>query len=78
MVKPKIDNETKEEKFRRIAAKRTQVVLDRLRVLGNCANKSIYSYSDAQVEQMFREIEDELSKIKHKFGAKQKKFEFKL
>ena len=38
MVKIKVKDESKHEKFIRIATGRTQKVLDYLRILGNCAN----------------------------------------
>lgn len=75
MAKPKIARETKEERFKRIASARTQKILDALRLLGNCANKNIYSYSEEDVAKIFRAIEKELRRIKMLFdGTRNNKF----
>jgi hypothetical protein len=69
------DNETKHERFRRIASKRTNDVIDRIRILGNCANRSSYEYADAEVNKIFSEIENQLKLTKLKFaGIKRRQF----
>ena len=45
-------NETEEERFRRLATKRTNVVLDGLRRLGNLSSRTNYSYSEEDVEKI--------------------------
>lgn len=56
---------------------RTDVVLNRLRVLGNCANKSSYEYTESDVNKMFAVIEEELHRVRTKFkNTKREKFEF--
>jgi hypothetical protein len=45
-------NETAEERFRRLATKRTNVVLDGLRRLGNLSSRTNYSYSEEDVEKI--------------------------
>jgi len=37
--------ETRREKFKRLAEKRTNAVLEQLRILGNLSNKANYDYS---------------------------------
>ena len=64
--KPPID-ETKDGKFKRIAAMRTNEILNRLRTLGNCANKAVYEYRDEDVEKVFSAIEEQLRLVKTKF-----------
>lgn len=61
--------ETKEQRFKRIAAARTQRVLDDLRLLGNCAKKGPYSYTREDVGKIFREVEKELKRIKVLFDS---------
>lgn len=78
MVKPKILNETKEDKFKRIASARTQKVLDSLRLLGKCANKSVYSYSDQEIRKIFNAIEEELREQKRLFKGEKKEKQFTL
>lgn len=74
LVKPKVDNETKEEKFKRIATARTQRILDDLRLLGNCANTKTYNYSDQEINKIFSAIEMELKRTKSLFKKKKTKF----
>lgn len=70
-------NETKKEKFERLAALRTNEVLKRLRILGNCSNRNFYEYTDRDIQKIFSAIEDELKTIKAMFRKSQQK-EFKL
>ena len=59
--------ETKEEKFIRLAERRVNVVLERLGMLGQLSDKKNYSYTDAQVNKIFRAIETEVKATKGKF-----------
>jgi len=67
----KMDNikESREERFKRIAAFRTQKILDYIRLLGNCSNKSSYSYNDIDVNKIFFTIERELKNTKDIFKS---------
>ena len=76
MVKPKIENETRTEKFRRIAAARTNRVLNDLRLLGNCSNPGIYAYSKEDVDRIFTTIQKELKRVRSMY--KKEKVEFTL
>ncbi len=77
MVKIRIKNENKKEKFLRIAENRTQRILNDLRLLGNCSNTSVYSYDDVQTSRIFKAIEDELKRVKILF-SKNKNRSFSL
>ena len=68
MVKIKIVDETKHDKFVRLATKRTQNVLDALRILGNCSNLHTYEYSKDEVEKVFKSIKGMLEEVKQKFN----------
>ena len=57
----------KKERFKRLATKRTNNVLQKLKVLGNCSNQQIYNYTEGQVDVMFSVIEKKLKEIKSKF-----------
>lgn len=70
--------ETKEDNFKRIASKRTEKVLDALRKLGNCSNRSIYSYSNEDVSKIFTAIDHEVKRIKTLFNIKAKSNKFTL
>ena len=74
MVKPKIENETKEERFKRIATLRTRRALDNLRLLGNCANTGSYSYTQEEVNKIFSSIEKELRRVKSLFNKPKTEF----
>jgi len=68
-------NQKKREAFLRLATKRTNRVLDRIRVLGHCANRHQYEYTQEDVRKIFRAIEAELRTVKAKFqNAEQSKF----
>jgi hypothetical protein len=68
MVKPRVENETKEKKFKRIAASRTNRILNDLRLLGNCSNRSIYSYSKEEVDKIFSALHRELRRVRTRFS----------
>lgn len=71
--------ETKRERFIRVAEKRTQKILDMMRLLGNCANKNNYEYTKADVDKIINAIEQELDILKLKFkGADYYKSDFRL
>ena len=69
----KFTKEAKRERFLRLATLRTNLILDRMRVLGHCANKSAYSYTDEDIDKIFGELEDELRIIKAKFKSREKR-----
>lgn len=62
--------ETRNEKFIRLAENRTNNAINCLRLLGNCANKSNYDYTDDQVEQIFKAIDKAVADMKSKFKTK--------
>jgi hypothetical protein len=69
------ENESKRDAFRRLATQRTNAVLERLRILGRCANRQSYEYDSEDVNKIFRTIEIELRDVKAKFkDSKQTKF----
>ena len=43
------ENESKRERFVRLAEARTNKIIDMIQLLGNCANKSNYEYSKEDV-----------------------------
>jgi len=59
--------ETRHDKFKRIAAKRTNDILEKIRILGNCSNKSSYEYTEEDVNKIFSEIDKQLKQTKAKF-----------
>ena len=70
-----IRQETRHERFKRIAAKRTNEILEKIRILGNCSNKSSYDYTEEEVNKIFSEIEKQLKLTKAKFlGGRRERF----
>lgn len=70
-------NENKRDRFRRLATLRTNTVLKRLKVLGNCANRSAYEYTEDDLDKIFLEIERTVKDTKAKFHFPKKR-EFRL
>lgn len=75
--KPPI-NETKNERFKRLAEYRTNEVLNKLKVLGNCANRQAYDYSEEEIRKIFDTIEKMTREVKSKFHFTPKNKGFKL
>lgn len=73
MVKPKVEHESKQEKFKRIASSRANRILEDVRLLGNCSNTSSYEYSEEDIRKIFNAIESELRKVKILFDKKKTK-----
>lgn len=73
-------NEEKHNTFLRLAKPRTQKVVNSLKILGNCSNKSSYDYSHLEIIKMFDYIKKALEETENKFLAKTKEqkelFEF--
>lgn len=64
----------KEARFKKLGTKRTIEVLDRLRILGNCADRRTYSYLDDDIEKIFKVIDEQVKIVKSKFKKPKKGF----
>ena len=64
--------ESRAERFKRVAERRTEAVLRQIRILGNCSNKSTYQYTDQEVSKVFRAVEDQLRITKSRFKVNRK------
>ncbi len=64
--------------FKRIASSRTNEVVRRLKILGNCANRSYYDYTEDEVSKIFSEIERKVREAKVKFTFPNRDKEFRL
>lgn len=62
-----MSNESKRDKFVRLAEARTNKIIDMIRLLGNCSNSRVYEYNKDDVKKIFSTIEDELKIAKSKF-----------
>lgn len=75
MVKVKYNS--KRERFVNVAEARTQSIIDKIRILGHCSNKSLYDYSPDEIERIFKAIQEQLAQTKTKFVRRDTK-RFKL
>lgn len=66
------------ENFKRLASSRTNEVMRRVKILGNCANRSHYDYTEEEINKVFSEIERKIRETKAKFSFPYKDKEFKL
>lgn len=66
-------SEEKHEKFKRIATKRVNEILSKIDTLGNCSNKSNYSYEEEDIQKIFKAIEQKLKETKSLFKTKKEK-----
>lgn len=67
------NKETRQERFKRVAERRTNEIINKLRILGNCANRSTYAYTDEEINKIFTAIEKELREVKSQFTRTNKK-----
>lgn len=71
--------EDKRERFIRIAENRTNKILDMLKLLSNCSNKSNYEYTEEDIRKIFSAIEKETKNAKIAFsGGESKEEKFTL
>lgn len=65
------ENETKEERFIRIATPRVNKCIAAVQILSNCSG-SAYGYTEDQVKNMFDAIQEALDNAQAQFQPKQK------
>lgn len=61
--------ENKRERFIRIAENRTNRIIDTLRLLANCSNKSNYDYTEEDIKKIFTAIEKEVRNTRSAFSG---------
>lgn len=59
--------ESKRERFVRIAENRTNRIIDTLRLLSNCSNKSNYEYTEEDIKKIFNAIDKEVRNARNAF-----------
>ena len=62
------NEETKREKFVRIAEARTNKIINMIQLLGNCSNQGLYEYSQKDVNKIFNTIQTELDEAKKRYS----------
>lgn len=59
--------ETRNERFRRLASTRGDRLIREISLLGNLANQKNYEYSPTEVQDLFGPIEEELREVRALF-----------
>jgi len=72
--------ETKRDRFVRIAEGRVNSTLDTLHRLEKCSNRGNYEYSEEDIRKIFNALEGEVKRVKASFNqnARGEKKKFKL
>jgi DNA repair photolyase len=60
-------NETKEERFRRVAEKRVQNIIKGIRSLSQLSNNKIYNWNAEQLKKIWGAVEKEINHCKKHF-----------
>ena len=70
----------KKERFKKVASKRVQKILDNLESLSKCSNRNNYDYSEEDINKMLRAIKEHVKNLELSFSNriknKTKTFEF--
>jgi len=61
--------EEKRKRFKTVASRRVQRVLDTMDNLSKCSNKRNYEYTDEEVKKMFRVINDKFTLLKAAYST---------
>ncbi len=61
------------ERFKSLAESRTNSILNSLRILSHCSNKTLYEYSNEEIEKIFRAIEESVQEARSKYKDKERK-----
>lgn len=68
------------QRFKKVASKRVQNIIDSLNSLSKCSNKYNYEYNKDDIDRMFKEIKINLNKSEASFRSNLKnpnnKFQF--
>jgi hypothetical protein len=70
--------EARRARFKRIAEKRTNRILNDIRLIGNTSNKTLYQYEQADVDKIFSIVETKLTETRAKFKTSKKEKPFTL
>lgn len=62
----------KKDRFKNVAAKRVQKVLDVMESLSKCANKTNYEYSDEDVSKLLKAVKEQMRMLELSYTEKSK------
>jgi len=63
-----MEKETKQQRFKRVAEKRVQNILNGIKSLSQCANHRIYAWDDEQLQKIWDAIDHELTLCKESYS----------
>lgn len=66
------------KRFKRVAERRVNRIINDLRLLGNTSNKSLYRYEEAEIEKIFSTIDRAITETRGKFRSRSDKNRFRL
>ena len=70
--------EARKARFKRIAEKRTNRILNDIRLLGNTGNKTLYDYSQSDIDKIFDIIDKKLTETRARFKTTKRDNPFTL
>ena len=73
-----MSKDDKRDKFTRLANNQVNIVLDKLRLIGNLSDKRYYEYSDKDVKAIISSIQKEFSSVKNRFEKNKKSTDSKF
>ena len=62
-------SENPRDKFVRLAVNRVNRAIKDIKLIGNLSNKSNYSYSEEDIEKIFRALNNELKLCRQRFAS---------
>lgn len=62
--------ESKRERFKRLAEARTNKIISMIHLLGNLSNRSVYEYTDKEVQLIFDTLTAEMNRASVRFSPK--------
>jgi hypothetical protein len=68
--------EDKRTKFKRLAELRVNRIINDLKLISNLSNKSNYTYTEPDINKIFRVIDENLKQTKLSFKKRRKKLTF--
>lgn len=63
-----VSQESKNQRFKRLAEKRVNSAIKQLQLVGNLSSKTNYDYSEKEVEQILSALDRELKSLKTRFN----------
>ena len=61
------NNINKRANFEKVAGKRITYIIDKIKLLGNCANRNNYEYHEDDISKMFSAIRSQLKETEKRY-----------